>query len=361
MLLFYAFSAACACSACAGSYLIGSGFRWLHLLAGGSPAASNFLLLRQKKVTKEKATRLSGSLRFASGNLRCPEKTGVGANSLRCATLKQRAALIPFFRGITGPDRTGLSGNKVRTAEQANGDHDHDWYLVLYAIHSIAGCASSICANGTFHAQAPKDSGYWRRAFILLRVSYSLSLWETAGVRAPRCRFSVAVLTPASPHPSLPPAGEGEIQARGKGSPDEPNHDKAQLLAPASESESAPASPVLAGPVMGTQSGIRAARCLSRRRVCADPRFEYPSQVARSEAQGPRQPGRLSFAYFSLAKQRKVSCRRATPGQQVNAEKAQAQSKNRSATNSIALSTRPATAKAKLAISSASKPAGTKR
>ncbi|WP_415838344.1 hypothetical protein, partial [Polaromonas hydrogenivorans] len=31
--------------------------------------------------------------------------------------------------------------------------------------------------------------------------------------------------------------------------------------------------------------------------------------------QGPRQPGRLSFAYFSLAKQRKVSCRRATPGQ----------------------------------------------
>ncbi|MEC5214967.1 hypothetical protein RCH06_003539, partial [Polaromonas sp. CG_9.5] len=33
-----------------------------------------------------------------------------------------------------------------------------------------------------------------------------------------------------------------------------------------------------------------------------DPRFAGSAQVARSEAQGPRQPGRLSFAYFSLAK-----------------------------------------------------------
>jgi hypothetical protein len=30
-----------------------------------------FLLLRQKKVAKEKATLLSASLRFATGNLRC--------------------------------------------------------------------------------------------------------------------------------------------------------------------------------------------------------------------------------------------------------------------------------------------------
>jgi len=59
------------------------GWLFLDWLAGGCPAASNFLLLRQKKVTKEKATRLSGSLRCASGNLRCPRKTGVGANSLR--------------------------------------------------------------------------------------------------------------------------------------------------------------------------------------------------------------------------------------------------------------------------------------
>jgi len=54
-----------------GQVLVVDELRGLCLvgLAGGCPAASNFLLLRQKKVTKEKATRLSGSLRFASGNL----------------------------------------------------------------------------------------------------------------------------------------------------------------------------------------------------------------------------------------------------------------------------------------------------
>ncbi len=39
--------------------------------------ASHFLLSRQEKVTKEKATPLSVSLRFAAGNLRCSEKAGV--------------------------------------------------------------------------------------------------------------------------------------------------------------------------------------------------------------------------------------------------------------------------------------------
>ncbi|MDH6186013.1 hypothetical protein [Polaromonas sp. CG_23.6] len=73
-------------------------------LPGGNSLSFGY---RQKKVSKEKATRLSGSLRFASGNLRCPEKTGGGANSLHCVSLKQRAALIPFFQFITGPARTG--------------------------------------------------------------------------------------------------------------------------------------------------------------------------------------------------------------------------------------------------------------
>ena len=59
------------------------------------------------------------------------------------------------------------------------------------------------------------------------------------------------------------------------------------------------------------------------KRVCAAPRFSRSAQVARSAAQGPSQPGRLSFAYFSLAKQRKVSCRRATPGQPAKAKNTQ--------------------------------------
>ncbi|MEO7232005.1 MAG: hypothetical protein ABIW96_04780, partial [Polaromonas sp.] len=56
------------------------------------------------------------------------------------------------------------------------------------------------------------------------------------------------------------------------------------------------------------------------KRVCADPRFSGAAQVARSEAKGPRQPGRLFFGDFLLAKQEKVTCRRATPGQQVKAK-----------------------------------------
>ena len=60
---------------------------------------SNFLLLRHrmagpKKVTKEKATPLSASLRFASGNLRCSRPAGSRSNSLRCASLRQSRALI---------------------------------------------------------------------------------------------------------------------------------------------------------------------------------------------------------------------------------------------------------------------------
>ena len=211
-------------------------FGWL---AGGGPAASNFLLLRQKKVTKEKATRLPGSLRFATGNLRCPEKAGVRANSPAAQT---STALIPLFPVITGPGRTGHSGNKNPNSPTAQQPNSHSaQVLAMNATNSIAACACSACARGTFCSQ----------------------IWLFSLVSAP---------------------------------------------------DPAPASPVLAEPVMRGKSGIRAARCLSRRRVCADPRFCPSSQVARSEAKGLRQPGRLSFAYFSLAKQRKVSCRRATPG-----------------------------------------------
>ena len=42
---------------------------------------SNFLLLRQEKVTKEKATLLFASLRCAAGNLRCSVMAGSRSNS----------------------------------------------------------------------------------------------------------------------------------------------------------------------------------------------------------------------------------------------------------------------------------------
>jgi len=55
---------------------------------------SNFLLLRQEKVTKEKATLHAASLRFAAGNLRCSRPAGSRSNSLRFTALKQSRALI---------------------------------------------------------------------------------------------------------------------------------------------------------------------------------------------------------------------------------------------------------------------------
>ena len=55
---------------------------------------SGFLLLRQKKVTKEKATLQAASLRFAAGKLRCSRPAGSRSNSLRFTALRQSRALI---------------------------------------------------------------------------------------------------------------------------------------------------------------------------------------------------------------------------------------------------------------------------
>ena len=83
-----------------GALLVSAGglFCFMPLRGAGAGECarrrSNFLLLRQKKVTKEKATPLSASLRFASGNLRCSRPAGSRSNSLRCASLRQSRALI---------------------------------------------------------------------------------------------------------------------------------------------------------------------------------------------------------------------------------------------------------------------------
>jgi hypothetical protein len=64
---------------------------WCDPGAGMSPRqASHFLLLRQKKVTKEKATPLAASLRFAPGSLRC----SLFAGSAQTRFAQTRAALI---------------------------------------------------------------------------------------------------------------------------------------------------------------------------------------------------------------------------------------------------------------------------
>ena len=54
------------------------------MLAGGCPAASNFLLLRQKNVTKEKATRSLGP--FAALRATCAARLRRGSAELACGS-----------------------------------------------------------------------------------------------------------------------------------------------------------------------------------------------------------------------------------------------------------------------------------
>ncbi len=72
-------------------------------LAGMCPRqGSHFLLRRQKKVTKEKATLLSASLRFATGNLRCALFAGSAQTRLSPQTARgpdpRKAVLLGAYR-----------------------------------------------------------------------------------------------------------------------------------------------------------------------------------------------------------------------------------------------------------------------
>jgi hypothetical protein len=64
--------------------------------------ATYFSLLRQRNLRKRKATRWFGSLRFATGNLRCSSKMGSSSNSPSAQTI---ARPDPFSAELLGPAR----------------------------------------------------------------------------------------------------------------------------------------------------------------------------------------------------------------------------------------------------------------
>ena len=78
--------------------------------------ASHFLLLRQKKVTKEKATPLRVTLRFAAGDLRCSLQAG----SAQTRFAQTRAALNPPEAALLGTRRGGGRQPSLRSAEGKN-------------------------------------------------------------------------------------------------------------------------------------------------------------------------------------------------------------------------------------------------
>ena len=155
------------------------------------------------------------------------------------------------------------------------------------------------------------------------------SPWEKAGMRASGGRAPTGFsfkehqtrLLPVfkefnsnsqSPHPSLLPEGEGGI-------PKAPSAflPLASCRLPLAFCLLPP--PVLAGPVLHGKNGIRAARCLSEASLRGPPFFPGSAGCPKRSA-GTQTAGRLFFAYFLLAKQKKVSRRRAIPGQQASAK-----------------------------------------
>jgi hypothetical protein len=82
--------------------------------------------------------------------------------------------------------------------------------------------------------------------------------------------------------------------------------------------------PVLAGPSSADGGGRSGRSCLSRRRVLRTAAGVEQRRLPRSAAKGTQTAGRLFFGDFLLAKQKKVTCRRATPGQLPSAKRAKA-------------------------------------
>ena len=174
---------------------------------------SDFLLSRQEKVTKEKATLHAASLRFAAGNLRCSRPAGSRSNSLHCVALRQSRALIrwplrssahregnPGNRTSTrafaalGPQHAGAA-RRDRQAERSDGPNGCllptpsgcAWgaqgagWRVCRRTYPLRQLTRRGCLNGApqarseFHGaprtRAPQVAGYWGQTPISLRCA----------------------------------------------------------------------------------------------------------------------------------------------------------------------------------------------
>ena len=236
------------------------------------PRRGTFFSCVAKKRRQKKATPLSASLRFASGNLRCSRPAGSRSNSLRCASLRQSRALIRW---------------PLRSSAHTE------------------GCGSPTAARAI------------------------ASLGPNSSAHVPRAGRS-----------------SGRVERS-----DDPNGclDVHPLLA-------APAAGRLWG---GTRVGARVLRDLTRRGCPSGaaqqqsefhgaPRKRTAAGLPRSAAQGSQTGGRLSFGYFSLAKQRKVP---RPPGRNPGSRPwqrhaAKRMATNRNTINSIAASAYPISARA---------------
>ncbi|VTU31225.1 hypothetical protein H6CHR_03556 [Variovorax sp. PBL-H6] len=238
---------------------------WFEAGAGSSSRQpSHFLLLRQKKVTKEKATPLAATLRFATGNLRC--SLFAGSAQTRCA--QTRAALIrEKLRSSARPEGTwnstrhgaSLCGMQVRVSS---------WSSLTLAV-----------AHMHTHTHTHTHEYELARARARARARAQARACGDAHARAP-----VRTQTHA-PIPGL--------AQRGRWWP--------------SEAMARPVSNPLCACRGAQLFAEKGPRVFEPQASLRGPRVKRAPQVARSEAEGHAQWGRLFFGYFLLAKQKKVT------------------------------------------------------
>jgi hypothetical protein len=195
--------------------------------------APHFLLLRQEKVSKEKATRVRVSLRCAKGNLRCSQQAG---------SLQTR--LSPQTCNLLYPPVAALLGTRTREVE------------------GIPPCFASVCSRSNCLATATQPASTPTKALSKPSSSPFLHLrWCKAPAAAP----GIPVPAPLAPVPCG--CAEQRSEARKK---------RDACLSPQGE-------------------------------FAARPRFASSAGCPAAQRRGRKHQGRLSLAYVSLAKQRKVS------------------------------------------------------
>jgi hypothetical protein len=89
-------------------------FSFLGPLAGSPPAATHFAFASPKESKQRKGDPQSGSLRFASGNLRCLRKAGVRANSPAAQTAR---GPDPAFLNHHRPSQDGVEADSGAQAK----------------------------------------------------------------------------------------------------------------------------------------------------------------------------------------------------------------------------------------------------
>ena len=203
------------------------------LLAGMCARRRTFFSCVAKKRRQKKATPLSASLRFASGNLRCSRPAGSRSNSLRFTALKQSRVLIRWPL-CSSAHTEGMGEPNSRTAPRA-----------IASLGPLLWAQAPCAGRSLFGVERSDDPNGCLGVHPLLAAPAAGRLRGGMGARAPMLRD----LTRRGC-----PSGAAQQQSEFHGAP--------------------------------------------RKRTAAG--------LPRSAAQGSQTGGRLSFGYFSLAKQRKV-------------------------------------------------------